>query len=489
MTSALELRRGTYRDSVTLMQVSRAVGAAEGVDSAFIAMATELNLGLLAGMGFEVPDGAGPNDMVVAIRAADGEALRRAGQHLDEALAAAAAPAAAGGACPGPVPRTADAAPGATLALISVAGPYVFAEAMGALEAGLDVMVFSDNVPVAHEILLKDRARERGLMVMGPDCGTAVIGGAGLGFANAVRPGRVGIVAASGTGSQQLMCLLHAGGAGVSHCVGVGGRDLSEAVGARSTLQALELLDDDPATDLIVVVSKPPSPAVAQKVAQYAAGLSTPVLLALLGRGQDDLTLSAAKALAALGEDRPDEWPSWIPDRPRSARRGALRGLYCGGTLCDEAMVIAADTLGPIASNIPLEPGWSLPADLRADGHYMIDFGDDGLTAGRPHPMIDPGLRLERLAEVLADPATGAVLLDVVLGHGAHPDPAAGLAEVIRAAGPEAPPVVVSLCGTDQDSQGLDAQARTLVSARAEVHLSNASAARRAVSLTKDQPS
>ncbi|MEU0939581.1 FdrA family protein [Embleya sp. NPDC005971] len=488
MSSALELRRGTYRDSVSLMQVSRSVAAVDGVTKALVAMATELNVGLLAGMGFETPDGAGPNDLIVAIRADDEDTLRRAREVLEEALVLSTGGGTGIGSAAGVPPRTirtaANATPGASLALVSVPGPHAFAEAMDALEAGLDVLIFSDNVPVEQEIRLKDAGRERGLLVMGPDCGTAMVGGVGLGFANSVRPGPIGLVAASGTGSQELMCLLHAAGSGVSHCLGVGGRDLSEAVGARSTLQALAMLDADPATELIVVVSKPPADSVAAEVERYAATLSTPVQLAFLGQGRDDLTAAATKALAAIGhpgvQDR-----VWRPDAARATRTGALRGLFCGGTLCDEAMIIAADRLGPIASNIPLRADWALPADLRAAGHLMIDFGDDGLTAGRPHPMIDPSLRLERLAEELADPACAVLLLDVVLGHGAHADPAADLAEVLRAAGPNAPTVLISLCGTDLDPQDLESQARTLTAAGAEVHLSNAEAARRAVAIVE----
>jgi FdrA protein len=469
------------------MQVSRSVSAVDGVTKALVAMATELNLGLLAGMGFATPEGAGPNDLIVAIRADDEAALTRGLDVMEEALVRSSGGSGIGSAAdarPRTIRAAANATPGASLALISVPGPHAFAEAADALEAGLDVMIFSDNVPVEHEIRLKDSGRQRGLLVMGPDCGTAVVGGVGLGFANAVRSGPIGIVAASGTGSQELMCLLHEAGSGVSHCLGVGGRDLSEAVGGRSTLHALQMLDADPATELIVVVSKPPAAAVAAEVERYAATLSTPVHLAFLGRGRDDLTAAATKALVAVGragvQDR-----VWYPERRLLARRGALRGLFCGGTLCDEAMTVAADRLGPIASNIPLEPGWALPGDLRAAGHLMIDFGDDGLTAGRPHPMIDPGLRLDRLAEDLASPATAVLLLDVVLGHGAHADPATGVADVLRAAGPDAPAVLVSLCGTDQDPQGLDAQARTLAAAGAEVHLSNAEAARRAVAIVE----
>ncbi|OPC79229.1 FdrA family protein [Embleya scabrispora] len=488
MSSALELRRGTYRDSVSLMQVSRSVSAVDGVTKALVAMATELNVGLLAGMGFETPDGAGPNDLIVAIRAEDEDALNRAKAVLETSLELSTGGGGGIGSAGGVPPRTirtaAASGADATLALISVPGPHAFAEAVDALEAGLDVLIFSDNVPVEQEIRLKDMGRERGLLVMGPDCGTALVGGVGLGFANTVRGGPIGIVAASGTGSQELMCLLHAAGSGVSHCLGVGGRDLSEAVGARSTLQALAMLDADPNTELIVVVSKPPADAVAAEVERYAATLGTPVQLAFLGQGRDDLTAAATKALAAIGhagvEDR-----VWLPESPRTPRTGALRGLFCGGTLCDEAMIIAADRLGTVASNIPLRPEWALPADLRAAGHLMIDFGDDGLTAGRPHPMIDPSLRLERLAEELADPTAAVLLLDVVLGHGAHADPAADLAAVLRTAGPDAPVVLISLCGTDLDPQDLEAQARTLADAGAEVHLSNAEAARRAVAIVE----
>ena len=255
-------------------------------------------------------------------------------------------------------------------------GEHAFAEAMGALDAGSSVLVFSDNVPLEHEVLLKRTAADRGLLVMGPDCGTAIVGGVGLGFANVVRRGPVGVAAASGTGAQQFTSLLHTAGVGVSHCLGLGGRDLSEAVGGLSARAALAALDADPATEVIVVVSKPPHPAVAADLQEYAATLATPVHLVLLGSGQPTITAGVEKVLAELGVDRPD-WPTWgVPDEaPRVS--GALRGLFAGGTLCDESMLIAAETLGDIRSNIPLRPELALPAGLEHDGHLMIDFGDD----------------------------------------------------------------------------------------------------------------
>lgn len=489
MTAEVSVRGGQYRDSVTLMQLSRELSMVDGVEAAFVAMATELNLDLLAGMGFDRPADATTNDMVVAIRA-DGAALDAAHARLAELLAARASETASDAAdvAPRTVRSAARRLDSASLAMLSIPGPQVLPEAMDGLDAGLSVMIFSDNVPVEHEIQLKDAARERGLLVMGPDCGTALVHGVGLGFANVVRPGPVGLVAASGTGAQQLLCLLDGAGVGVTHCLGVGGRDLSTAVGGRSTRHALDLLAADPATEVVVVVSKPPAPDVAAAVTEHAARMGKPVVLAFLGPGQPDLTAAAAEIVRAAGGvwAEPRSWPAPVE---RNGPAGFVRGLFAGGTLCDEAMVIAAAALGPIGSNIPLDPAWALDDALRATGHAMLDFGDDQLTQGRPHPMIDPTLRLARIAAEAADPTCGVLLLDVVLGNAAHQDPAADLVPAIRDAHARAAAdgrqlaVVVSLIGSAGDPQGRDAQAEALSAAGASVHLSNAAATRRAVAL------
>jgi FdrA protein len=273
------------------------------------------------------------------------------------------------------------------------------------------------------------------------------------------------------------MRLLDAAGTGISHCLGVGGRDLSAAVAGRSTFAALDALDADPATELIVVVSKPPAPEVADKVRAHAAGLATPVLFALLGFGQPDLTAAVEDALRRLGRPAPARWPVWLPPSPPAPRPGALRGLFAGGTLCDEAMVIASAALGPIRSNIPLDPAWT------DSPHEMVDFGDDELTRGRPHPMIDGTLRLERFAAAAADPSCAVILVDVVLGYVADADPAATLAPAVAAARDRGVAVVVSLTGTAGDPQGLHRQAEALRDAGAAVFASNAGAARHAVGL------
>jgi FdrA protein len=478
MRDWVEVRRGGYHDSVTLMRVSRQLSERPDVAGAMVAMGTGLNREMFGRMGFAVPDEAGPDDLVVAIRVEgegpDEAGLEEARKAVDGLLREASRPPAQAGVLGAPAPaRTTGSAAArgdATVALLSVPGPHVFPEAMDALDAGLNVMIFSDNVPVAQEITLKEAAARRGLIVMGPDCGTAVIGGAGLGFANAVRPGPVGVVAASGTGAQQLMCLLDAAGAGVSHVLGVGGRDLSPEVSGRSALAALAALDADPATELIVLVSKPPAPQVLDLIREAARRLDTPVVFALPLPGEDDLTRAAEKALRALGRPVP-AWPRWTSPRGAASASGrALRGLFAGGTLRDEAEMIARDALG-----------W----ELEARGHRFTDFGDDAYTRGRAHPMIDPTLRLEALRAEAAGDGCGVLLLDVVLGYGAEPDPAAALAPAIAAALRDRPglAVVVSLCGTPADPQDRDRQAVALCEAGADVFASNAQATRHALTL------
>ncbi len=488
MVDHLDVRRGAYADSVSLMQVSRRVGDVDGVTNALIAMATELNLDLLAGMGFDQVD-AGPGDMVVAVRAGDDDAVTAALAELEAALAASSGGAASAGFGDAPPPRTVRdaAAIGGDLALISTPGEHAYLEAVDALRAGLHVMLFSDNVPLDQEIALKAEAADRGLLAMGPDAGTAIISGVGLGFANVVAPGPVGIVAASGTGAQHLTCLLDDAGVGISHVLGVGGRDLKAEVGGAGTRQALVALDADPTTELIVLLSKPPAEAVAAAIREFTGELSTPVVFGLLGPTEDDLSGVATTVIERIGGPVPT-WPTWgEPPVPDGAGPGRLVGLFSGGTLCSEALLVAEAALGPVASNISADPERRLTDELTADGHVLLDLGEDEHTRGRPHPMIDQRLRLERIAAEAADPDTRVLLLDVVLGHGAHADPAAELAPAIRAARERARAeermlhVIVSLCGTGSDPQGRDRQAAALVDAGAYVTVSNADAARAAV--------
>ncbi|MDJ0959460.1 MAG: FdrA family protein [Acidimicrobiia bacterium] len=467
MIARVEVQPGRYHDSVRLMQASKVLQELPGIADALVAMGTELNLSLLADMGFDADAaaGAGPNDLLLAVRAENDQVMEAARLALEAALSAK--PVASGG-LDGPEPRTVGsvaARSDANVALLSMPGEHVFVEAMDALDAGLHVMIFSDNVPLEQEIALKAAASNRGLLVMGPDCGTAIVGGVGLGFANAMQPGPVGIVGASGTGIQELCCLLDDADVGVTHALGTGSRDLSESVGAVSTLQALSALDTHPPTELIVVISKPPAASVAARVRGAAAACSTPTVVTFMG--ETTIEEGAAEVLMRLGVPEP-AYRSW-DSGGGPVRQGTIRGLFSGGTLRDEARFIAMAEVGEVGT---VET---------ADGHCFVDYGDDEYTKGRAHPMIDQTVRLDRLAAAADDATIGVILMDVVLGYGANPDPASELTPMIQRATDAGAAVVVSLCGTRGDPQGRDEQAAALNGAGASVWLSNAAAAREAV--------
>ena len=475
----VSLRSGVYADSVKLMQVSKAVAARDGVAAVLVAMATPLNLELAAGMGLAPDTAATPDQLLIALRAVDDAELAAAVAAVDTALTAREERGSADAIPPRTVGFALAEEQETPLAVVSVPGAYAVAEAMDAVAAGRSVLVFSDGVPVEHEVALKQAAHRAGVLVMGPDCGTAIVAGVALGFANVVRPGPVGLVAASGTGAQQVSCLLDMAGVGVSHVLGVGGRDLSAAVGGLATLDALRMLDDDVATEQVLLVSKPPAPEVAAAVDAAAQELRTPVSSAALSATNPDLTAAVEDLLRRIGAEVPD-WPSRL-GADRSVPAGAvLKGFYSGGTLADEAMLVAAPTLGDVRSNTPLRPELDLGSDFGVAGHVVVDFGDDALTVGRAHPMIDPTLRLEAIAGLAASGEPAVLLLDVVLGHGADPDPAASLVPALRDL---QVPVVVGLVGTDADPQGWTRQADALAAAGAHVFASNSAATRFAVDL------
>ena len=470
----------TYLDSVRLLAASKAMLGMPGVERAWALMGTPANLAELTSDGFE-PD-ARANDLVLAVRAGSAESAEAALASAERELfgePGTGGPAARdGGTASGRPAATLDEAlaalAGANVAVVSVPGPYAALEAHKALSAGLHVLLFSDNVPVEDEAALKTRAGALGLLVMGPGAGTAMVGGVGLGFANAVARGPVGIVAAAGTGAQEAMSLLDRWGVGVAQVLGVGGRELSRAVGGRMAMDAVCRLDRDPATEVILLVSKPPAAEVVSEV--LGIGAAKPVVAALPGlrepvpappgvRIATSLEQGALAVLDALGRPRPD-LGSGLVGAARQACRGlaperrAVRGLFSGGTLCYEALVVLSDRLGAVHSNTPLRDGWGLPAPPGA--HVCIDVGEEAFTRGRPHPMIDPGTRTELIRREGHDPATAVLLVDVVLGHGAHPDPAGELApacaEVL--ARRDGPRVVVYLLGTERDPQGYAAQRR-----------------------------
>ncbi len=524
MVIRARVKRNAYFDSITLMKIASTLTSMNGIKDAAAIMATEPNLQLLREAGLAaVENNAGPGDVLIVVRADDEHnaqsALQAAEEHLAQRPTSASDVGASGASSqPRSLEQAAQLHPEARLAVISVPGPYAALEADRALRNGLHVFLFSDNVALADEISLKQLARGRGLLLMGPDCGTAMLNGVGLGFVNVVPKGPVGIVGASGTGIQQIMSLIAQQRSGVSQVIGCGGRDLSEAVGAITTLQGLRLLQEDEETEVIVIVSKPPAPAVAERVIEAAMLGRKPVVVNFVGADVDALqsrygdrlvvtrTLAEAaqKAVSICGgtEFTTGTWytstrktaaPSAIAKDVMPGQR--LAALFSGGTLCDEAMHIWTEdtaqgkTLGPIYSNIPLQPDWRLVEGQPIKGHYAIDFGADEYTRGRPHPMIDPSLRLKRLQEDATDPSIGVILLDIVLGYCSLPDPASVYAPTIQAAREQAQrsgrrlTFIISLCGTEGDPQRLSLQHRQLREAGAEVFTSNADAAIRCLDI------
>ncbi len=480
-----EVRRGVYFDSVALMRMSRTIAGGDGVIECGMMMGTPANRRIMedAGVLADGGRGAANGDLVIAVsahtQAAADAALAAARALLDAPKAQKS-----GGAAY--TPRTIRAAvaadPAANLALISVPGVFAAAEARKALNRGLNVMMFSDNVPIAEEVALKQFAREQGLLMMGPDCGTAIINGTALGFANVVPRGDIGIIGASGTGIQEVSCLIANNGGGISHAIGTGGRDLKAEVGGITTLMAIDLLDGDPGTRHIVIISKPPAPDVARAVLARVANSVKPYTICFIG-GTDEPMPSNAKMVATLEAAAGHALKQTLEREAVTKTGGAagkfMRGLFAGGTLCAEAQVVLASAGLACASNVPI-PG-SLPLSASLPGHTLIDLGDDEYTQGRPHPMIEPAVREAPLLAALAEPGVGVVLIDVVLGYGAHADPAGHIVSVLARAQQPHPLVITSVTGTAGDPQGLTQQQAKLRAAGVVVAPSNAAAVRLAI--------
>jgi succinyl-CoA synthetase alpha subunit len=497
-----------YRDSVSLMQLSASIARLPGVERASAVMATENNLALLAEAGFEIgATGAGAADLLIVVRGAEAalpgaieEAMRQLTRESNgRAETAQAAPK------PRSIQMALASAGEANVALISTPGEYAAAEAMKALRLGLNVMLFSDNVSEDDELRLKQYARGRDLIVMGPDCGTAIINGIALSFANVVRRGPIGAVGASGTGLQQITVLVDRLGLGISQAVGTGGRDLHSRIGGISMLKALQDLAADPCTKVIVLVSKPPAPEVARRVLDEASRARKPVVVNFLGADPMQLSANAvhgaktledaARAAVALarGETPRASYEEALPPpaglAPLAPQQRFIRGLYSGGTFCYEAALLLDERLAEVYSNTPVRSNGALADPWRSHHHALVDLGDDVFTRGRPHPMIDFRLRNERIVAEAEDPQTAVILLDVVLGYGSNPDPAAELVPALRRANEISARqgrnviFVGHVCGTDRDPQGLQRQSKALAEAGMVLAESNAQAVRLAAAI------
>lgn len=479
------VRPGAYHDSIVLMRLQSALRGLDGVLDSGAVMATETNLALLADNNLlpspqpEATDG----DLLISIRATDADSARGALEQVDELLSRRSTETDDEWR-PRSLRTAGQMLPEARWVTVSVPGRYAAAVTEDALRLGRNVFLYSDNVGLDDERRLKETARRRGLMVLGPDCGTASIGGTGLGFANRCRRGAVGLIAASGTGLQLAMTRLHELGGGVSHGIGTGGRDLNDTVGGITTMQALELLAQDPATDVIVLISKPPSRSMASKVLRRALAVGKPVVVCFLGypapgrrlgslhfaRDLEEAAELAAELAAGASSTGPEA------DGPSSAKseqsgRRYLRGLFSGGTLAYETVLSLRAVLDPLSSNLEADGVVSLPDPIHSSGHTVVDLGADELTVGRLHPMMDPDLGRRRFAREAEDPETAVLLFDLVLGDGSHEDPAGQWVDAVAAvcALPDGPEVLCLLVGTDQDPQDFEAQRQALEEAGARV--------------------
>ena len=477
-----QIRSGCYLDSVALMRISAHIATAADVEEAALMMGSESNKQILqtAGLLAESGQQAGPNDLIIAIRVLSPDAAQTA---LTAAAAALDSQMVTQQAAHLWQPRSLDAAldimADANLALISVPGEYAAWQAHRALQRDLNVMIFSDNVALEQELALKRKARERGLLVMGPDCGTALINGVPLAFANAIPQGPIGAIAASGTGLQEFSVLLARNGVGLAHGLGVGGRDLSDAIGGLSTLTAIEWLEQDPATEHIVLISKPPGRETSEHILRRLSQCTKPVTVCFIGYqaqaqyAMPIVTTLRAAAEQVLGRAIAVDLAALSVTQPDTGRRW-LRGLFSGGTLCAEAQVVFSQAGLTLQSNTPIPGMWPLSTE---PGHKLIDLGADEYTQGRPHPMLEPAVRNEILSQELQNPEVAMILLDVVLGYGAHTDPAGALAAAVTAAGESAAPAIASVCGVAGDPQDYRAQVSQLQAAGITVAPSNAHAA------------
>ncbi|MHC5224812.1 acyl-CoA synthetase FdrA [Ignatzschineria sp. LJL83] len=443
MSTTVVIKNNTYFDSVSLMSISTQANQIEGVQQAFVAMATDMNKEVLNNLNLLTPEieNAGNGDLMIIIQgpseAENAEILTQI-----EALFTKKKTTSAHEVEYVTIDSAKEDIPEANLTIISVNGHFAAREARKALNSDMNVMLFSDNVSIEEELELKQLAHKKGLLMMGPDCGTAIINNIGLCFANKVRPGHVGIIGASGTGSQEISVRIHDFGGGISQLIGTGGRDLSEGIGGIMMLDALKALNKDENTQVIVLVSKPPAPSVEAKILAEIKHCQKPVVVCFIGGADESVVTNAgghfakttkeaalkAVLLSGIKEEDIDLHSLNLPliEEVRAKLKPEqkyIRGLFCGGTLCDEAMYLAKEKFQNVYSNIQLDPKYLLKESDASIDHTFLDFGSDGFTDGKPHPMIDPSNRIERFLKEAKDPEVGVIILDFIVGYGSHEDP------------------------------------------------------------------
>ncbi|MGR3807210.1 acyl-CoA synthetase FdrA [Pasteurella testudinis] len=502
MQTKVIIKSNTYFDSVSLMSISTQANKLDKVEKAFIAMATEMNKDVLRNLGLLTPEieKAKNGDLFILITGESDEDNEESLAEIEKLFNKKNEKSTTYQYKDKTIESAKKHLPDSNLAVISVNGAYAAYEAKKALENGLNVMLFSDNIPIEEELALKTLAHQRNLLLMGPDCGTAIINNTALCFANNVRKGSIGIIAASGTGSQEISVRIHEFGAGISQLIGTGGRDLSPEIGGIMMIDSLHLLENDSETEVIILISKPPLDSVARKVLTEAQKCKKPIIVYFIGGSPtlaeefgciyaNSTKEAALKAvlLSGIQEQDLDLHPLNIPliNEVRSKlkpQQQYIRGLFCGGTLCDEAMYCAMEKYSAVYSNIQKNPTFKLNAHSKSIAHTFLDFGDDDFTNGKPHPMIDPTNRIQRLLEEASDPEVGVILMDFILGYGSHSDPVGIMLEPMKQAKLIAEQqgrhleIVGYVLGTDLDTPDANSQIERLIEAGVTYASSNTNA-------------
>ena len=500
------IKKNTYYDSVKLMLVSKDVEKMDGVKEALVGMGTDLNKELAENLNISNDEikAIGPNDFFISVLA-DGDIKIEDIEAEAESLLSAKGSDGDSDYMPPNLNSAIENNPDSNMVVISVAGEYAADEARNALNKDLNVMIFSDNVKVEDEKELKELAVSRGLLMMGPDCGTAIINNTPLAFANVIKKGKIGVVGASGTGIQEATVLIDKLGQGVSQVIGTGGRDLSKEVGGLMMLQGIEALIEDTETEVILLISKPPAKEVEEKILSKVKEIEKPVVVCFIGGEKDkvenygavaaiSLEDAARKSVALVKGEEAKDFDGFSMDMDQIEKivdeevskladnQKYLRGMYTGGTLADECMIQLTPVIGDMYSNIPLKPEYKLEDVFKSKEHTCIDYGDDDFTKGRPHPMIDPTVRNEQLEVEGKDEEVAVIVMDFVLGYGAHEDPVGEMLETIkevkslRASEGGHLSIVASICGTENDPQDAAKSKKDLEDAGVIVMPSNAQA-------------
>lgn len=513
METKVIIQKNSYHDSVALMSLSGKINQLAGVEEAVVSMGTVMNKELLGNVGMLTDEAAASteNDLILAVRGESEEVLEEAFRLIEEQFSSQKGKKKKGETQIHTWGAAIQNLPDANLTILSVPGEYAAREAGKALAQNMNVMIFSDNVSLEDEKKLKDLAAQKGLFVMGPDCGTAIINGVGLCFANNVRRGSIGLVAASGTGLQEVTVQIHRLGFGISQAIGTGGRDLHDTIGGTMMLEGIRALQADVDTEVIVLVSKPPQPSVQRKILAELKDSPKPVIICFLDGDSAEIEKAGIQAAPTLldaarmaverlaskdAADKPTRFSELLEEADRQKaklhpKQKEIRGLFCGGTLTAEALSILRKEGLALKSNVAKKAEEKLDSVSKSVGNTLLDLGDDEFTLGKPHPMIEPSLRNGRILQEAADPATAVLYLDFELGYGAHADPVGVSIEFIREAKRLAEkegrflPVVAYICGTDLDKQDITAQTRMLTEAGVLVADSNKEAALLAARLIK----